>query len=110
MKQISRRQKGKRLQNIIRNKVLETFPHLRPEDVRVATTGENGEDVKLSKTAKKLFPYQVEAKNQEKFKTIYVFWRQTIRHGNREPLLIIKMNGENPLVVCDFEHFFELIK
>ena len=110
MKQLSRRKKGKRLQNTIRQKLLDTFPHLNADDVRVAANGENGADVKLSKIAKRLFPYQVEAKNQEKFKTLYSFWRQTKRHGRLEPVLICKMNGEKPIAVIDLDHFFFLGK
>lgn len=110
MKQLSRKRKGKRLQNLIRSKLLETFPHLKAEDVRVAATGENGCDVKLSKIAKRLFPYQVESKNQEKFRTLYSFWRQTKKHGKLEPVLICKMNGEKPLAVIDLDHFFSLVK
>ena len=55
MKRSSAKRKGKKLQGLIRNKILETFEHLRPEDVRVAGIGENGADVKLSAVAKKLF-------------------------------------------------------
>ena len=51
MKQISRRRKGRRLQNLVRAKILETFDILRPTDVTVAKTGENGADIRLSKIA-----------------------------------------------------------
>jgi len=110
MKRSSAKRKGKKLQSLIRNKILETFKHLRPEDVRVAGIGENGADVKLSAVAKKLFPYEVECKNQEKFRTLYKFWRQTERHGKLEPVLIIKMNSEGPLAIVDLDHFFDLVK
>ena len=65
MKQISRRKKGRRLQNYLRSKIMQTFPILRPEDVRVAKNGENGADIKLSKIARRVIPYQFECKNQE---------------------------------------------
>jgi hypothetical protein len=42
MKEISRRRKGRRLQNLLRNKILTTFDILRPTDVRVAKTGKMG--------------------------------------------------------------------
>ena len=66
MKQISRRRKGKRLQNLVRSKILDTFDILRPTDVSVAKTGENGCDVKLSKIAKRILTYQFECKYQER--------------------------------------------
>ena len=71
MKQSSRRKKGKVLQNLVRDKILKFFPHLRKKDVDVARNGENGADIKLSKVAKCLVPYSFETKNQEKMKTIY---------------------------------------
>ena len=30
--------------------------------------------------------------------------------GKLEPVLVMKMNSREPLVVIDFEHFIELIK
>ena len=72
MKQSSRRKKGKLLQNLVREKILKTFrPHLKKKDVDVASTGETGPDIKLSRIAKRLVPYSFETKNQEKLKTIY---------------------------------------
>ena len=70
MKQQSRRAKGKKLQRIVRDKLLKAFPHLHPIDIRVAKTGENGEDLKLSRIARRLISYQWEMKNQEKFMLI----------------------------------------
>ena len=111
MKQISRRKKGRRLQNYLRSKIMQTFPILRPEDVRVAKNGENGADIKLSKIARRVIPYQFECKNQEKMKTIYDFYNQAQKNSGRlEPVLVMKMNTREPLVVIDFEHFIELIK
>ncbi len=111
MKQISRRKKGRRLQNYLRSKIMQTFPILRPEDVRVAKNGENGADIKLSKVAKCLVPYSFETKNQEKMKTIYDWLDQADRNsGKLEAVLVIKQNTRRPLVVIDMETFFELIR
>ena len=63
--------KGRKLQNLVRNKILKMFPHLKDNDVDVATTGENGPDLKLSRIAKRLIPYQFETKSQQRMKTIY---------------------------------------
>ena len=75
MKQISRRKKGRRLQNYLRS-----------------------------------IPYQFECKNQEKFATLYSFYKQGRKHGRLEPVLVCKMNDNKPLAVIDLEHFFEIIK
>ncbi len=109
MKQISRRRKGRRLQNLVRAKILSTFDILRPTDV-TAKTGENGADIRLSKIAKRILPYQFECKNQEKFETLYKFYKQSKKYGRLEPVLVCKMNEKKPILVMDLDHFFEIIK
>ena len=110
MKQISRRRKGKRLQNLVRSKILDTFDILRPTDVSVAKTGENGCDVKLSKIAKRILPYQFECKYQERLSTLHRWFNQSRKHGRLEPILVVKMNEKKPLLVMDLDHFFEIVK
>ena len=110
MKQTSRRAKGKKLQKILRDKLLKAFPHLHPIDIRVAKTGENGEDLKLSRIARRLIPFQFEAKSQQKFKTLYSFWDQSVRHGKYEPVLVVKQNSRRSLAVIDLDQFVHLIK
>ena len=110
MKQQSRRAKGKKLQRIVRDKLLKAFPHLHPIDIRVAKTGENGEDLKISRNGRRLIPYQFECKNQEKFKTLYSFYYQASKHGKYEPVLIVKQNTRRALAVIDLDQFIDLIK
>ena len=110
MKQKSRRAKGKKLQKILRDKLLKAFPHLHPIDIRVAKTGENGEDLKISRNGRRLIPYQFECKNQEKFKTLYSFYYQASKHGKYEPVLIVKQNTRRALAVIDLDQFIDLIK
>jgi len=110
MKQISRRRKGRRLQNLVRAKILNTFDILRPTDVSVASTGENGADVKLSKIAKRILPYQFECKYQERLSTLHKWFAQSSRHGKLEPILIVKMNDKKPLLIMDLDHFFKIVK
>jgi len=105
MKQNSRRAKGKKLQRIVRDKLLSAFPHLYTGDIKVAKVGQQGEDLKLSRIARRLIPYQFEMKNQEKFKTIYSFWDQSVRHGKYEPVLVIKQNTRRALAVIDLDQF-----
>jgi hypothetical protein len=110
MKQDSRVKKGKKLQRILRDKLLKAFPHLHPADIRVARSGENGEDLKLSRIARRLIPYQFECKNQEKFKILYSFYDQGGGHGKHEPALVIKQNTRRALAVIDLDQFIDLIK
>ena len=110
MKQNSRVKKGKRLQKILRDKLLLAFPHLHPADIRVARSGENGEDLKLSRIARRLISYQFECKSQEKFKILYSFYDQAGGHGKHEPVLVIKQNTRRALAVIDLDQFIDLIK
>ena len=110
MKQRSRRAKGKKLQRILRDKLLKAFPHLHSVDIRVAKTGENGEDLKLSRIARRLIPFQFEAKSQQKFKVLYSFFDQAGRHGKYEPILVVKQNSRRALAVIDLDQFIDLIK
>ena len=76
MKTRSRKIKGKRLTNYVRDKILKAFPHLKKKDVMVPTDGQNGPDIILSRIAKKLCPYNWELKNQ---KNPIVFGRWSLR-------------------------------
>ena len=66
MKTRSAKNKGKRLQNSVRDILLETFTQLEEDDIKSTTMGESGEDIQLSPAARKLIPYAIECKNQEK--------------------------------------------
>ena len=60
MKTRSAKNKGKRLQNNIRDILLENFKELEPDDIKSTTMGESGEDIQLSPAARKLIPYSFE--------------------------------------------------
>ena len=58
--------KIKAFQNKVRDLILEKFQQLEPDDVRSITMGDSGEDILLSPKSRRLFPFSVECKNQEK--------------------------------------------
>ena len=110
MKNKSRQNKARYLQNLVKDRIVRTF-RLAPDDIRTSTVGENGEDIKLlTITAKRVFPYSTECKNSEQNKTLYKHFRQSKKHNHRTPLLVIKMNKQKPLAVITLDHFFELIE
>lgn len=102
--------KGRRLQQAVARMLLELHPTLTPDDVASAPSGTNGVDVRLSQAARKLFPYNVECKNRETFKTLYSMYEQACSHnkGKGEPLLIVSMNRQKPLAIVDAAHFIAL--
>ena len=52
MKQKSRKAKGRRLQNFVRDKILKNFPHLRTKDVQCVENYAPGPDIILSKVGR----------------------------------------------------------
>ena len=68
MRTKSKKAKGRRLQNWVRDELLKLFPKLTDNDIVCAIMGERGVDVKLSNKARKLIPFSIECKNQETFK------------------------------------------
>ena len=104
----SNKEKGRRLQKWVVEKLLLLLPGVKPDDVVSRPMGSNGEDIMLSPYARKLFPYSVECKNQEKI-NLWSAWSQTQKNSSdHEPLLIVGKNKQRPLAVVDAEHYFFL--
>tara|TARA_R100001594_G_scaffold24002_1_gene46962 strand:- start:37966 stop:38310 length:345 start_codon:yes stop_codon:yes gene_type:complete len=103
--------KGRRLQNIVRDALRETFKSLEQEDIKSQTMGMTGEDIVLSPSARKMIPYSIECKNQERLQ----IWKSLKQAEDNTPegseaLLVIKRNGTKPYAVIDFDKFIDLIK
>lgn len=107
----SAKAKGRRLQQLVRDRILKAFPKLELDtDVRSAIMGETGEDIKLSSKARKLFPYSVECKSLKRV-AIYNYYDQAITNtpDGASPLVVVKQDRRKPLAVLDFETFMEMI-
>ena len=109
LKPASSKAKGRRLQNQIRDEILEIFPSLEPDDVKSTSMGAPGEDIQLSPAARKLVPYQIECKNKATSQ-IHTYYAQAKSHGKYKPLVVVKMDRDIPLAVISWEHFKELLK
>lgn len=109
MKPRSSKNKGRLLQNAVRDKLLETFPKLQPDDVRSTGMGQTGEDIQLSPAAREVFPYQVECKSKAASQ-IHTYYEQAKTHGTHEPLVIVKKNRSITLAIVSLDHFLELQK
>jgi len=109
MKTRSAKNKGKRLQNDVRDLILETFQELEPDDVRSTTMGDSGEDVLLSPAARKLFPFSVECKNQEKL-NIWSSLEQAETNAEKHmPLLIFKRNRSKTYATLQLDDLMRLL-
>ena len=110
MKTRSGKAKGRRLQNKIRDLLLEHFSDkLEPDDIKVAIMGESGEDIKLSPAARKLIPYSFECKNQEKLSIWEALNQAAENSGDYPPVLIFKRNRSKTYVTIELEEFIKLI-
>lgn len=103
MKTSSCKAKGRNLQNFIAKELNELYGG---ESFRPAIMGERGVDIKVESNMKEQFPYDIECKNQESW-NIPQWWKQTIINTSedRKPLLIVKKNYQEPLVIMRWEDF-----
>ena len=110
MRTRSGKAKGRRLQNKVRDVLIEHFSDkLEPDDIKVAIMGESGEDIKLSPAARKLIPYSFECKNQEKLSIWSSLAQAEENSGAYPPVLIFKRNRSKTYVVVELEEFMKLI-
>ena len=109
MKPRSAKNKGKRLQNKVRDLILEKFNQLEPDDVRSVTMGESGEDILLSPAARKLFPFSTECKNQEKINIWSSLEQAETNSGKHIPIVIFKRNRTKTYAVLEFDKLLELL-
>ena len=110
MKPRSAKNKGKRLQNKVRDLILEKFnTKLEPDDVRSITMGESGEDILLSPAARRVFPFSVECKSQEKLSIWSSLEQAEDNSGDHIPLLIFKRNRSKTYAVLEFDELLKLL-
>jgi hypothetical protein len=107
MKTQSAKAKGRRLQQWIRDQLIEKL-EVHPEDVESRSMGAGGEDLIMARAAREKFPYSVECKNQEKMNVWESYSQATDNSGDYEPIVVIKRNNHKPLVVVDAEYFVRL--
>lgn len=112
MKTSSAKAKGRKLQQLVRDKLLDTFKELQADDVRSTSMGAQGEDVQLSPKARDVFPFTIEAKSRRRI-AVYRYYEQAQEHIEKaklstNPLVVIKENGKDPLVLVDMNLFINM--
>ena len=109
MKTRSAKSKGRRLQNQVKELLLEAFTELEPDDIRTAIMGETGEDIKLSPAARKEIPFSFECKNQEKINIWESLNQAEENSGDYPPVLIFKRNRSKTYAVLEIDDFIDII-
>lgn len=111
MKTASRKAKGRKLQQLVRDTILAAYPQLVPDDVRSTGMGQGGEDIMLSPAARQVFPFKIECKNDKRFKLVFDAYDQCKAHkASGEPIVVFKINREKPMIALDLNYFMELLK
>lgn len=114
MRVSSAKAKGRRCAQEIKDLLLEHAKalgyELEEDDILVTPSGVPGEDLKLSPAARKIFPWTIEAKNQETAK-IWEWMRQAKTHSDKyTPMVIFKRNRETLKVCLELQDFLNLMK
>ena len=107
MKTSSAKAKGRKLQQWMRNLLIEKL-EVHPEDIESRSMGAGGEDLIIARAAREKFPMSIECKNQEKVNVWEAYKQAEDNSGKYEPVVIIKRNKSKPLVVVDAEYFVSL--
>ena len=103
--------KGRKLQNLLRDKLRVAYPSLEDDDIKSQTMGMPGEDIVLSPAARRKIPYSFECKNVERLS----FWAtvEQCEANCKEditPAIVVKKNRKNPMVAIPLDVFIEMIK
>ena len=107
MKTQSAKAKGRRLQQWVRDKLVEELK-VHPEDIESRSMGAGGEDLIMARAAREKFPYSIECKNVEKLNVWEAYSQAESNSGDYEPIVVMKKNNKKPLVVVDAEYFMRL--
>ena len=81
MKTQSAKAKGRRLQQWVRNQLIEQLD-VHPEDIESRSMGAGGEDLIMARAARQKFPYSIECKNVEKLNIWEAYAQATANSGN----------------------------
>ena len=71
--------------------------------------GDSGEDILLSPAARKLFPFSVECKNQEKLNIWSSLEQTETNAGKHTPFLIFKRNRSKTYAVLQLDDLMEML-
>lgn len=105
----SAKAKGRKLQQHVRDRLIEVFDLTR-DDVRSTSMGAGGEDIQLSSYARMRIPISFECKSKARYAVYQDYWQACDNAGGRVPAVVIKQNNAQPLIVMDLDHFLKFLK
>lgn len=109
MKAQSAKAKGRKLQQLVRDKLLSLSDTFRDGDIESTGMGQSGEDLVLSPHARDLLPISVECKSHAKF-AVYGVIDQCKANcpDGCEPVVVLKANHKRPVAVIDLDYYIAL--
>jgi|TARA_R110002096_G_scaffold59225_3_gene148656 hypothetical protein len=109
MKPASAKNKGRLLQQWVRDRLLSRLKGVEPDDIKSTPMGVNGPDVMLSPAARRKWPWTVECKSRAAF-SVYSIMDQaeSSMPPNTRPVVILKGNRKKPLALVYAEHFLDI--
>lgn len=109
MKTQSAKAKGRRLQQWVRDLLIEKLD-VHPEDIESRSMGAGGEDLIMARAAREKFPFSIECKNVEKLNVWEAYKQAKENAGKYVPIVVMKRNQEKPLIVIDAEEFVNIME
>jgi hypothetical protein len=105
----SAKAKGRKLQNLVVEKLRKTYPELEDDDIKAQIMGVSGEDVVFSPLAKRLIGLSFECKNQERLNLWDSLEQAANNCEDRTPILIFKRNRSDVYAAIPFEFLIKLL-
>jgi len=106
----SAKAKGRRLQQSVRDLLLASAPELEQDDIRSTSMGAGGEDLLFSPAARRVYPFSIEAKNQENLNVWAALKQAEENAGTHVPLLCFKRNGTEIYAALKLQDLLKLLK
>ena len=109
MKTSSAKQKGRKLQNIVRHKLIKLLG-LNTDNVVSTPMGVNGVDIQVYGSDAKRFPFAIECKNQERLQLWQAIQQAEKNANDKVPLLIIKRNRSKIYAVIELDELLKYLR
>ena len=109
MKTKSAKAKGRKLQNLVVEKLRKAYPELEDDDIKAQIMGVSGEDIVFSPLAKRLIGLSFECKNQERLNLWDSLTQAKDNCEERTPILVFKRNRSEVYAAIPFKFLIKLL-
>lgn len=110
MKTASAKAKGRNVCKIIKELILEKYPTLQEDDIKITSSGATGEDLFFSPLARKTLPISIECKARQ---SIAVYeWLEQAKANSKQyiPIVFARGDRKDPIAIIDANDLFKLLE